>query len=112
MVRIAVVVVGLAVVTSAAQAPQSALANLKTTPEATGFTATSTYDDVVRFMRAVDAASPLVHYTTYGTTSEGRAMPLAVVGNGLKDASPASVKATGRLRVHIQANIHAGEVEG
>ena len=37
---------------------------------------------------------------------------LAVVGTGLKDANPATVRATGKLRVHIQANIHAGEVEG
>ncbi|MCR4375094.1 MAG: M14 family metallopeptidase, partial [Acidobacteria bacterium] len=29
-----------------------------------------------------------------------------------KDASAASVKASGKLRVHIQGNIHAGEVEG
>ena len=88
------------------------LENLKTTAEASGFTSTSSYDDVVRFMKAVDAASPLVHYTTYGKTFEGRDMPLAVVGTGLKDASPASVRASGRLRVHIQGNIHAGEVEG
>lgn len=39
-------------------------------------------------------------------------MPLAVVGTGLKDASPAAVRATGKLRVHIQGNVHAGEVEG
>jgi hypothetical protein len=39
-------------------------------------------------------------------------MPMAVVGTGLKDASAASVKASGKLRVHIQANVHAGEVEG
>ena len=63
-------------------------------------------------MKAVDDASPLVHYTTYGKTYEGRDMPMAVVGTGLKDASPASVLATNRLRVHIQGNIHAGEVEG
>jgi len=88
------------------------LANLKTTAESSGFTSTSTYEDVVKFMKAVDQASPIVFYTTYGTTSEGRAMPMAVVGSGLKDASPAAVKATGKLRVHIQANVHAGEVEG
>src|SRR5580765_2018735 len=98
-------------VAPAAQNPAS-LASLKTTPEATDFKSTSTYDDVVKFMKAVDEASPIVFYTTYGTTTEGRAMPMAVVGTGLKDASPASVKASGKLRVHIQANIHAGEVEG
>src|SRR5262249_35929573 len=97
-------------VTHARQAPS--LADLKTTPESTGYKSTSTYDDVVKFMKAVDEASPIVFYTTYGTTFEGRAMPMAVVGTGLKDASPASVKASGKLRVHIQANVHAGEVEG
>ena len=97
-------------VTAAQQ--KSSIAELKTTPEATGFKSTSTYDDVVKFMKAVDEASPLISYTTYGTTTEGRAMPMAVVGTGLKDASPASVKASGKLRVHIQANVHAGEVEG
>src|SRR5690242_9394648 len=80
----------------------AALADLKTTPEATGYKNTSTYDDVVKFMKAVDAASPIVHYVVYGKTYEGRDMPMAVVGTGLKDGSAASVRATGRLRVHIQ----------
>jgi len=100
----------LAVPTQARQA--ASLATLKTTPEASEFKSTSTYEDVVKFMKAVDAASPNVFYTTYGTTFEGRAMPMAVVGTGLKGVTPADVKATGKLRVHIQGNIHAGEVEG
>jgi hypothetical protein len=90
----------------------ASIKDLKTTAEASEFKSTSTYEDVVRFMKAVDAASPLVFYTTYGKTFEGRDMPMAVVGTGLKDASAASVRATNRLRVHIQGNIHAGEVEG
>src|SRR4029450_11119865 len=98
--------------TSFAAAQPSSLTDLKTTAEASGFKSTSTYDEVVTFMKAVDEASPIVFYTTYGTTTEGRAMPMAVVGRGLKDARPAAGKATGRLRVHIQANVHAGEVEG
>jgi hypothetical protein len=96
-----------------AQQPPSALATLKTTAEASDFKSTSTYDDVVKFMKTVtDAAPGLVHYTTYGTTYENRAMPMVVVGTNLKDATAASVKASGKLRVHIQGNIHAGEVEG
>ena len=96
-----------------AQVPANVnLAELKTTPEATDYKSTSTYEDVVKFMKAVDAASPVITYTTYGTTSEGRAMPMAVVGTGLSAITPAAVKATGKLRVHIQGNIHAGEVEG
>jgi hypothetical protein len=91
---------------------KAAVADLKTTAESSGYKSTSTYDDVVKFMKAVDAASPIIHYTTYGTTHEGRAMPMAVVGTGLKDASAAAVRGSGKLRVHIQGNIHAGEVEG
>ena len=100
-----------AVVTHAQQ--KSSLANLKTKAEASDFKSTSGYDDVVTFMKTVAAASPkTVFYSTYGTTKEGRAMPIAIVGTGLKDGSPAAVKASGKLRVHVQANVHAGEVEG
>lgn len=96
-----------------AQTPATrALANLKTTAEATDYKSTSSYDDVVKFMKAVADASPIITYTTYGTTFEGRPMPLAVVGTGLTGITPEAVKATGKLRVHIQANIHSGEVEG
>ena len=98
---------------SSSPAGLASLATLKTTAEASDFKSTSSYTDVVTFMKAVaDAAPALVHYTTYGTTSEQRPMPLAVVGTDLKDAGPAAVRASGKLRVHIQANIHAGEVEG
>ena len=37
-------------------------------------------------------------------------MPLAVIG--APDATPEAVLATGKTRIYIQANIHAGEVEG
>ncbi|MEO6235752.1 MAG: M14 family zinc carboxypeptidase, partial [Vicinamibacterales bacterium] len=111
--RLAVALATLALTTLLSHAQQkSSLAGLKTKAESSGFKSTSTYDDVVTFMKAVDDASPLVFYTTYGTTHERRAMPMAVVGTNLKDASAAAVKASGKLRVHIQANVHAGEVEG
>jgi hypothetical protein len=113
MRRVAAVLSALTLTALVAQAQQKgSVADLKTTAEASGFKSTSTYDDVVKFMKAVDEASPLIHYTTYGTTHEGRAMPMAVVGTGLKDAGAAAVKGSGKLRVHIQGNIHAGEVEG
>jgi hypothetical protein len=113
MRRVAALVSALAVTTLVSQARQTpSIADLKTTAEASGFKSTSTYDDVVKFMKAVDDASPIVFYTSYGTTHEGRAMPMAVVGTGIKDASAAAVRGTGKLRVHIQANVHAGEVEG
>ena len=84
---------------------------LLTRPERTEFAETSSYDDVITFMQAAAKQAPgLVHLADFGRTFEGRAMPLAIVG--ARDATPAAVKGTGKLRVHIQGNIHAGEVEG
>jgi hypothetical protein len=82
-----------------------------TRPERTAYLESSSYDDVMAFVRAADAASTRLHLTSFGYTLEGRALPLVVVGR-VRDASPAAVRQSGKLRVFIQANIHAGEVEG
>jgi hypothetical protein len=92
-------------------APGASLKMLKTRPERTNYAETSRYDDVMEFLRVVAAASPRVHTTTFGYSFEGRPLPLAVVGK-VKDASPEAVKATGKTRIYIQGDIHAGEVEG
>ena len=105
------VLAALAFATCALQAQSGSLRQLQTTPERTGFRETSRYEDVVAFMKAVDAASPRIHLTTFGYTLEGRALPLAVVGD-VPNATPEAVKASGKLRVYVQGNIHAGEVEG
>ncbi len=81
-----------------------------TRPESTGYVETSRYDDVVAFMKEMAAVAPQIHLATYGYTFEGRRMPLAVIG--APDATAASVLKTGKTRVFIQGNIHAGEVEG
>ncbi|HUF24170.1 MAG TPA: M14 family metallopeptidase [Vicinamibacterales bacterium] len=105
-------IAGLAVAaTCVLQAQTQPLAQLTTVPERTGYRETSRYDDVMAFLKVVDAASPRIHLTTFGYTMEGRALPLAVVGD-VANASPEAVKASGRLRVYIQGNIHGGEVEG
>ena len=101
----------LAIATCALQAQTPSVRQLQTVPERTDYRETSRYEDVVAFVRAVDAASPRIHVTTFGYTVEGRALPLAVVGD-VPNASPDAVKASGKLRVYIQGNIHAGEVEG
>jgi predicted deacylase len=106
--------VALAAAVLALHAPLSAqkdLSNLRTRPERTEYRETSRYDDVVAFMNAVAQAAPgIVKLATFGKTFEGRTLPLAVVG--APDASPQAVRRTGKLRVFIQGNIHAGEVEG
>jgi hypothetical protein len=62
-------------------------------------------------MEAAAAAAPKrIHLTAFGTSHEGRSLPLAVAGAAA--ASAEAVRRTGKLRVYIQGNIHAGEVEG
>ncbi len=82
-----------------------------TRPERSDYVETSTYDDVLAFVRAADAASPRVHLTSFGYSLEGRSLPLVVVGR-VPNATADAVRRSGKLRVFIQANIHAGEVEG
>lgn len=108
---LAVALASIFALTVAAAARQGPLADLKTRAERSNFTETSRYDDVVSFLDVVDRASPLVQVTPFGYTFEGRSLLLAVVGR-LSDIRPETIRGSGRLRVYIQANIHAGEVEG
>jgi Zinc carboxypeptidase len=89
----------------------SSLSQVKTRAERTDYIETSRYDDVITFLNSVAKGSQLVHVTTFGYTFEGRSLPLAIVGR-TGNATPQAVRSSGRLRVYIQANIHAGEVEG
>lgn len=82
-----------------------------TRAERSGYRETSRYADVMAFVEQVVEASPLLHLTTMGYSMEGRGLPVVVVGV-VEDASPEAVLATGRARVYVQANIHAGEVCG
>ncbi len=93
------------------------LANLQTRAERSNYEETGTYQDVMDFLTVVAEASPLIQLTTFGTTFEGRDMPLVVVGHvggggGGGGTSPEDVLATGKTRIYIQGNIHAGEVCG
>ncbi len=91
--------------------PADPLSTLRTRPERTDYAETSRFDDVVSFLTTVGRASNLVHMTSFGYSFEGRSLPLAVVGR-VADARADTVKRSNRLRVYIQANVHAGEVEG
>jgi hypothetical protein len=93
-----------------AQAPSSS-GELSTRAERSGFRETSSYADVVAFMERAAAADSRLHFTTFGYTFEGRALPLVVVGD-LPDADPGTVRASGKTVVYLQGNIHAGEVCG
>ena len=83
----------------------------KTTAESTGYAATSTYADVMTFIRELQRLSPLIRLETLCLTTEGRAVPLLVIGKPVPE-DPLALRANKRIAVYIQANIHAGEVEG
>ena len=96
---------------TACNAPSPSDDTFLTRAERTEYRETSSYADVVDFLERAADSDASVHYTTYGYTNEGRALPLAVVGD-VEDPSPASVRASGKTVVYLQGNIHGGEVCG
>jgi hypothetical protein len=79
---------------------------VQTKAERTNYVETSRYEDVVAFLNTVAKGSRIVHNTSFGYTFEGRSLPLVVVGR-VADGSPRAVRASGKLRIYIQANIQA-----
>jgi Zinc carboxypeptidase len=95
--------------TTTGMAAQSA--DMRTRAEITNYEETSTYADVTRIIDGLVATSPLVHTESFGKTEEGRDLPLVVISDP-KVTTPAAARKLGRPLVFVQANIHAGEVEG
>ena len=95
-----------------AAAPQAPAKSPQTRAERTDYRETSRYDDVMAFIREVVASSPqTMRLTTFGYTFEGKPLPLVIVGR-VSAATPEAVKQSGKTRIYLQGNIHAGEVEG
>ncbi|NKB89809.1 MAG: peptidase M14 [Acidobacteria bacterium] len=91
--------------------PESIAQTPRTRAEASDYMETSRYADVMEFIDAVVPESDLLHSGTMGYTNEGRRIPLIVAGR-VENASAAAVADSGKLRVYLQGNIHAGEVCG
>jgi hypothetical protein len=83
----------------------------RTKAEATSYLETSRYEDVDGFLRSLTECGAEVHVSSMGKTSEGREIPYVVASRPLV-RSAREAKALGRPIVYVQANIHAGEVEG
>jgi hypothetical protein len=83
----------------------------RTRPELTNYRETSRYADVRQFLNSLrKLRAPLV-FGTIGKTNEGREIPFVIASRPLV-STPSEAKRLGRPIVYVQANIHAGEIEG
>ncbi|HEX5012374.1 MAG TPA: M14 family metallopeptidase [Planctomycetota bacterium] len=83
-----------------------------TVPESSDYHKTSSHADVLEFLRQVRLAQdPRIVVSRFGTSSEGRELPLVIVADPTV-RTPEEARASGKPVVFVMANIHAGEVEG
>lgn len=81
-----------------------------TRAESTGYAETSRHTDVLGFVAALEG-DPRLHRTAFGTSPEGRDLPLLVLSTrGVRD--PGAARRAGLPVVLVLCGIHAGEVEG
>ena len=82
-----------------------------TTAERTGFRQTPRYDETVAYCRRLAAASDWIDYQSFGTSPQGRPVPLVIVSTE-QAFTPEAARRTGKLIVLAQSCIHAGECAG
>jgi len=85
--------------------------NILTVAEKSGYESTARYADVQQFITELARGSKNIRIENIAQSTEGRDVPLMVIANPLPK-SPADLVNDKRIVVYIQANIHAGEVEG
>jgi len=79
--------------------------------EKSNYESTANYNDVMQFVKQLKKASKFVGVENIGFTHENKQIPLLIISNPLPK-SPEDLKNDKRIVYYIQANIHAGEVEG
>ncbi|MBK8167520.1 MAG: M14 family metallopeptidase [bacterium] len=78
--------------------------------ESSGGVRTPRYEETITWLRDLAAASPLLEYSTFGTSPEGRALPLVVADRrGRFTAEAQADRGPGHAVLLVQACIHAGE---
>ncbi|MCB9846595.1 MAG: DPP IV N-terminal domain-containing protein [Phycisphaeraceae bacterium] len=83
----------------------------QTVAEASAFERTGTYEQVMGFLRAIEANSDRAVLSSIGRTVEGREIPLMVIADP-PVASPEEAARSKKLVILLFGNIHAGEVCG
>jgi hypothetical protein len=83
----------------------------QTVAEKSDFKSTSDYNDVQVFINQLEKSSHYIRIENIATSIEGRKVPLLIIGNPVPK-SPKNIANDKRIVIYIQADIHAGEVEG
>ncbi len=79
--------------------------------EKSNFKRTPRYEETVAFCKRLAAASPEIHFTSFGKSPQGRDLPLLIIDrNG--HFTQEAVRTTDNAVLLIQAGIHAGEIDG
>jgi hypothetical protein len=87
------------------------LAGQTTRAERTDYRETTAHADVRSFLDSLQRLGGAVRVGTLASTAEGRRVRYVVAARPLVQ-SPAEAHRTGKPVIYLQANIHAGEVEG
>lgn len=98
----------LSIVAAASSQPDS---DWQTHAERTHFRETGDYAETIDFCRRLERASPWVKLVFYGTSGQGRSLPLLVVSKD-RAFTPDAARRTGKPIVLVQNGIHSGEIEG
>jgi hypothetical protein len=72
---------------------------------------TPDYEKTVEYCKRLAETSPLVHYTTFGTSPQGRDLSLVIVDREGRTTAE-QVRRSDNVVFLIQAGIHAGEIDG
>jgi len=72
---------------------------------------TPNYEQTIDYCKRLAETSPWVHYTTFGTSPQGRDLALVIVDREGRTTAEA-VRRSDNVVFLIQAGIHAGEIDG
>lgn len=106
-----VLVLGLAIALYAPPADAQHAPLPRTVPEGTDYRETSTTAQVAAFLEGLQATGAPMTISTMGTSAQGKPILFLIVSDP-RITSPGEAARSGKLVVYVQANIHAGEVEG
>ncbi len=83
----------------------------QTRAESTDYRESAPYAETIEYSKKLANASPLIEYTTFGKSGEGRDLPLLIASSD-GTFSVQAARQKGKAIIFIQAGIHSGEIDG